>query len=61
MAPRRYEGIGMAFLEAMAMEMCVVAENQSTANEYILSGKNVILYGGDRIHFFPHRKVLCPS
>jgi hypothetical protein len=51
-APRRFEGIGMAFLEAMAMGMCVVAENQSTANEYILSGENGILYGGGRAHLF---------
>ena len=51
-APRRFEGIGMTFLEAMAMGMCVVAENQSTANEYILSGENGILYGGDRTHLF---------
>ena len=42
----------MTFLEAMAMGMCVVAENQSTANEYILSGENGILYGGDRTHLF---------
>ena len=55
-APRRHEGIGLAFLEAMAMGMCVVAENQSTANEYILSGQNGILYGGGRDHLFspPH-------
>lgn len=51
-APRRFEGIGMTFLEAMAMGMCVVTENQSTANEYILSGKSGILYGGDRTHLF---------
>ena len=51
-APRRFEGIGMTFLEAMAMGMCVVAENQSTANEYILSGENGILCGGDRTHLF---------
>jgi glycosyltransferase involved in cell wall biosynthesis len=55
-APRRFEGIGMTFLEAMAMGMCVVAENQPTANEYILSGQNGILYGGGRDHLFspPH-------
>jgi hypothetical protein len=47
----------MAFLEAMAMGMCVVAENQSTANEYILSGRNGILYGGDREKIYQPRKV----
>jgi hypothetical protein len=56
-APRRHEGIGMAFLEAMAMGMCVVAENQPTANEYILSGRNGILYGGDREKIYPSRQV----
>ena len=56
-APRRHEGIGMAFLEAMAMGMCVVAENQSTANEYILSGQNGILYGGDRERIYPSRQM----
>ena len=47
----------MAFLEAMAMGMCVVAENQPTANEYILSGKNGVLYGGDREKIYPPRRV----
>jgi hypothetical protein len=56
-APRRHEGIGMAFLEAMAMGMCVVAENQPTANEYILSGLNGILYSGDREKIYPPRRV----
>jgi hypothetical protein len=56
-APRRHEGIGMAFLEAMAMGMCVVAENHPTANEYILSGKNGVLYGGDREKIYPPRRV----
>ena len=56
-APRRHEGIGMAFLEAMAMGMCVVAENQPTANEYILSGENGILYGGDREKIYMLRQV----
>jgi hypothetical protein len=59
-APRRFEGIGMTFLEAMAMGMCVVAENQSTANEYILSGENGILYGGGRARLFaPAPASLC--
>ena len=56
-AARRHEGIGMAFLEAMAMGMCVVAENQSTANEYILSGQNGILYGGDQEKIYLPRRV----
>lgn len=46
-APRRFEGIGMAFLEAMAMGCVVVAENQATANEYILHGSTGLLYEGD--------------
>jgi hypothetical protein len=60
-APRRHEGIGMAFLEAMAMGMCVVAENQPTANEYILSGQNGILYGGDQEKIYPPRQVESPE
>ena len=56
-APRRHEGIGMAFLEAMAMGMCVVSENQPTANEYILSGQNGILYGGDKEKIYQPRRV----
>ena len=48
MAPRLYEGIGMGFLEAMAMGMCVVAPHTPTHNEYISSGTNGILYD-------PHR------
>jgi hypothetical protein len=37
----------MTFLEAMAMGMCVVAENQPTAEEYIEAGTHGILYRGD--------------
>lgn len=46
-APRRYEGIGLAFLEAMAMGMCVYAFNSPTANEYIRSGQNGVLFNPD--------------
>ncbi len=43
-APRLYEGIGMTFLEAMALGRCVVAPNHPTMNEYITDGINGILY-----------------
>ena len=46
-APRRKEGIGMAFLEAMAMGKCVVAHNDATMNEYIVDGENGILVDFD--------------
>ena len=46
-APRLREGIGMAFLEAMAMGMCVVARDLPTHNEYITHGFNGLLYDGD--------------
>ena len=46
-APRRKEGIGMAFLEAMAMGKCVVAHNDATMNEYIKDGENGILFNID--------------
>lgn len=44
MAPRSCEGIGMSFLEAMAMGKCVVAPNQPTMNEYIQHGETGVLY-----------------
>ena len=43
-APRMLEGIGMSFLEAMAMGRCVIAPNYPTMNEYITNGVNGILY-----------------
>jgi len=43
-APRVYEGIGMSFLEAMAMGRCVIAVNHPTMNEYIIDGENGLLY-----------------
>ena len=50
-APRLYEGIGMSFLEAMAMGRCVIAPNTPTMNEYIEDGVNGILY--DLNHVLP--------
>lgn len=43
-APRREEGIGQAFLEAMARGQCVVAPNHGTMNEYIVHGVNGLLF-----------------
>lgn len=43
-APREKEGIGMSFLEAMAMGRAVIAPNQVTMNEYIKNGENGYLY-----------------
>lgn len=42
-APRLKEGIGMSFLEQMAMGKCVIAHNDSTMDEYIKDGDNGIL------------------
>lgn len=38
-SPRMLEGIGMSFLEAMAMGKLVIANNQITMNEYIKNGE----------------------
>ena len=43
-APRLYEGIGMSFLEAMAMGRCVIAPDNPTMNEYIKNDVNGYLY-----------------
>ena len=42
-APRRKEGIGMAFLEHLAMGKCVIAHDDATMNEYIHNGTNGVL------------------
>ncbi len=46
-APRDFEGIGMSFLEAMAMGKCVIAPDNPTMNEYIVHGVNGLLYDVD--------------
>ena len=43
-APRLREGIGMSFLEAMAMGFLVVAPDHPTMNEYISPGVNGLLF-----------------
>ncbi|MFA6475005.1 MAG: glycosyltransferase [Patescibacteria group bacterium] len=42
--PRRYEGIGMSFLEAMAMGLVPIALDHPTMNEYIQHSKNGLLW-----------------
>jgi glycosyltransferase involved in cell wall biosynthesis len=49
LAPRLKEGIGMSFLEAMAMGRCVIAPDLPTMNEYIVHGENGFLYNPSRI------------
>jgi glycosyltransferase involved in cell wall biosynthesis len=43
-APREYEGIGMSFLEAMAMGKAVIAVDNPTMNEYIEHNKTGYLF-----------------
>jgi glycosyltransferase involved in cell wall biosynthesis len=43
-APRVTEGIGMSFLEAMAMGIAVAAADKPTMNEYISHGDNGFLF-----------------
>jgi len=43
-APRLKEGMGMSFLEAMAMGLCIITHNDSTMNEYIVHGENGYLF-----------------
>lgn len=45
-APRSKEGIGMAFLEAMARGMLVLAWDAPTMNEYMQNGRNGLLTRG---------------
>lgn len=52
-APRRYEGIGMSFLEAMAAGRCVIAPDYPTMNEYIKNGETGFLYNYKKPHKLP--------
>lgn len=47
-APRLREGIGMSFLEAMALGCCVIAPDYPTHNEYLDHGETGILYDPNR-------------
>lgn len=48
-APRRFEGIGLSFLEALTRGQCVIAPNNPTMNEYIIHGENGYLYDLDKV------------
>ncbi|MCP5538049.1 MAG: glycosyltransferase [Akkermansiaceae bacterium] len=56
-APRKKEGIGMSFLEAMAMGRCVVAPDYPTMNEYITHGKNGLLYSLQKPEALPELSI----
>ena len=43
-APREHEGIGLSFLEAMAMGKAVIAVNNPTMNEYIKNNRTGYLF-----------------
>ncbi|EKD76478.1 MAG: hypothetical protein ACD_43C00096G0005 [uncultured bacterium] len=42
--PRHYEGIGMSFLEALSIGLIPAAIDAPTMNEYIIHGKNGLLF-----------------
>jgi glycosyltransferase involved in cell wall biosynthesis len=52
-APRKKEGIGMSFLEAMAKGKVIIAYDDATMNEYIKDGYNGYLFSepSKSIHF----------
>jgi hypothetical protein len=52
-APRLYEGIGMSFLEAMAMGKAVVAADRPTMNEYLTHNVNGYLFDPEDPHPIP--------
>lgn len=58
-APRKIEGVGIAFLEAMARGCCVIGYNGVTMNEYIQHGYNGILVNpvDHPIYFILYRLV----
>ncbi len=43
-APRKKEGIGLSFIEAMSLGLIVVSYNEGTMNEYIRHGVNGYLF-----------------
>jgi glycosyltransferase involved in cell wall biosynthesis len=56
-SPRKKEGIGMSFLEAMAMGRCVLAHDHATMNEYIEHGKTGFLFDLEKPEAFDIKDV----
>lgn len=56
-APRITEGIGLSFLEAMAMGKVVIAVNMPTMNEYIKDKMNGYLFNMNHIHRVDLRNI----
>jgi hypothetical protein len=50
-APRRTEGIGLGFIEAMANGMLIVAPDQPTHNEYLANWLNGVLFNPDNVSY----------
>lgn len=50
-APRRSEGIGMAFLEAMSRGFLVLASDDATHDEYVSNWVNGILFNPDNVGY----------
>lgn len=48
-SPREMEGIGLSFIEAMAMGKVVIAADNPTMNEYIVHGKTGLLFNKDKV------------
>jgi len=56
--PREYEGIGKAFLEAMAMGQCVISPGFPTMSEYITNAVNGLLFSPASV---PNFELLKPK
>ena len=59
-APRKQEGIGLSFLDAMSRGCVIIAHNDCTMNEYIKNGVNGYLINFDKpqkINFLDYDKI----
>ena len=63
-APRKQEGIGLSFLDAMSRGCVIIAHNDCTMNEYIKNGYNGYLIDFDKpgkIYFSDYKKIFNNS